>query len=265
MANKHSFADISKIKTEYQLKLNVDKMKHLSLNQIFDEIQSLFDSTSVIKSLKIDHSQAKTKLLTKISYQTDQAAIDRRISIRARNQGNQKNRVIIKYNSPSLAEILYLNTEAEQNKKNESKIKLEQDIYNKYCKFSISFTQKYRSEKHFESVADLKEIFPDNVILKDLPESTPLKYKTEYMKRYKSLVITDGHSWVNITLDLIFKDKKSAIKEDLSQLNSSEVSFRIKGIERKKIELASLAFKAMNKLKWVQTDFIYKAPDFYFN
>lgn len=242
--------DPFKLTTEYQFKLKTKVLKDKDINYVYEKIAEAFAHSS----LKFSKVVKPPKVFHKIMYLTGYEDIDKRISIRSRCWGN-KSDLAMKYNSASLGEILILDLSGEY--------KLEQDIYDRYTKFSITFERSYDGTV-LRNLGEVYELFPKNEILKHLNPKIRLNEGVSFVRRDKSLRVISNGLTLKLTLDLAFEDLSSAINGDLSKLQSGELSFRVKSSNQLATGLAASIFELFDDFELSQDDYTLKNPRYYY-
>ena len=236
--------------TEYQFKLKTKELKNRGLDYIYKQLESEFIGTK----MKLVREDKPAKIFNKTDYFTTIKDLDRRTSIRSRC-GDDKSDLTLKYTSASLSEILVFNFDDD--------LKLEQDVYDRYTKFSVTFEIPYDCAP-LVNYGDIKELFPKNRIIVGADPSVKLYKKSMFVRRDKSFSISFGKTKLQLTFDFDFDNDLDALDANTRSLRSGEISFRTGSSSLKTTNLAILAFKVLEDFELIQSDYTIKEPRTYY-
>ena len=242
--------DPFKLTTEYQFKLKTGVLKDKDINYVYEKIEEAFAHSP----LEINRVVKPPKVFKKTMYLTGYDDIDKRISIRSRCWGD-KSDLALKYNSASLGEILSIDLAGDY--------KLEQDIYDRYTKFSITFERSHGGMV-LRNLGEVYELFPKNKILKHLDPKIRLNEGVSFVRRDKSLRVVSRDLILKLTLDLAFESLSSAVNGDLSRLQSGELSFRVKNSSPLATGLAATIFELFDDFELTKNNYTLKNPRYFY-
>lgn len=246
---------IEKLSTEYQSRLDVSILKNRDLSFFHEKLAAIISEHQNLSFSQVDDKEYKYK----ISRLSTGTKLDKRLAIKIREFSNKDPDITIKYNSASLGEIMtFFPLDEIKN------LKLEQDVYGKYTKFSLSISKDLDEIPSIHSMYDLKNIFDDNILLKNIADDIPLVSKESYVFRDKGFEIDDGETKIKLTLDLYFNSYDSLEEMDFSNLISGELSFRAKLDKKPETHLAVKIFKALAPFELYSDKYSIKTPEQYY-